>query len=197
MGIGKGFTTTAPTRFAASRRRTASSNSRLRAVPVLPGEFDPHPILQAASNLLADASASTDADFATGVTATADAMLQQSSAAAASPAPPEAGGISYSRASYYAVLALYAMSFPGVWSTVTRSTKAKIRRKTYVSPGENSPSTGGEGEKGGKSLRQEAGEIMACKYWRRLGANICFYCGLRLELTDCFHRSFLRRLVRS
>ena len=39
---------------------------------------------------------------------------------------------SYSKASYYTVLALYAMSFPGVWSQIKRSTSAKIKRKTFV-----------------------------------------------------------------
>ena len=68
---------------------------------------------------------------------------------------PEAGGVSYSKASYYTVLGLYLFSFPGLWSTIKRSTKAKIKRKTYVTPGENAS--------GGKSLRQQAGEIMACK----------------------------------
>ena len=61
----------------------------------------------------------------------------------------------YSRASYYTVLGLYAMSFPGVWSAVKRSTKAKIKKKTYISAGENAND--------GKGLRQQAGEIMACE----------------------------------
>jgi Cofactor assembly of complex C subunit B len=71
-------------------------------------------------------------------------------------APPETAGISYSKASYYTVLGLYLMSFPGIWSTVKRSTTAKIKRKTYVSPGEKS------GAAKAMSLRQQAGEIMAC-----------------------------------
>ncbi|CAB9497185.1 Protein of unknown function (DUF3529) [Seminavis robusta] len=66
---------------------------------------------------------------------------------------PEAGGVSYSRASYYTILGLYLLSFPGLWSTIKRSTKAKIKRTTYVAPGEN--------VEGGKGLRQQAGEIMA------------------------------------
>mmetsp|Transcript_13589 Transcript_13589/g.28798 ORF Transcript_13589/g.28798 Transcript_13589/m.28798 type:complete len:287 (-) Transcript_13589:106-966(-) len=60
---------------------------------------------------------------------------------------------SYSKASYYTTLALYVASFPGLWSQIKRSTKAKVKRKTYVSPGEAS--------EGGKELRQQAGEIMA------------------------------------
>jgi hypothetical protein len=47
------------------------------------------------------------------------------------------------------------MSFPGLWSTIKRSTTAKMKRKTFVTPGENAAN--------GKGLRQQAGEIMACK----------------------------------
>ena len=71
--------------------------------------------------------------------------------------PPEAGGVSYSKASYYTILGLYLLSFPGLWSTIKRSTKAKVKRKTFVTKGEKA-STGT-----GKSLREEAGGIMACK----------------------------------
>lgn len=60
---------------------------------------------------------------------------------------------SYSKASYYTVLGLYVMSFPGIWSQIKRSTSAKIKRKTYISDG--------EAVEGGKDLRQQAGEIMA------------------------------------
>ena len=58
----------------------------------------------------------------------------------------------YSNASYYTVLGLYLLSFPGLWSTVKRSTKAKVKRKTYESDGE---------EAGGRSMKQQAAEIMA------------------------------------
>lgn len=67
--------------------------------------------------------------------------------------PPAEFEPSYSKASYYTVLGLYLMSFPGIWSQIKRSTKAKIKRKTYVSDG--------EAVQGGKDLRQQAGEIMA------------------------------------
>jgi len=50
-------------------------------------------------------------------------------------------------------LGLYALSFPGIWSQIKRSTKAKTKRKTFVSDGESA--------KGGKDLRRQAGEIMA------------------------------------
>ncbi len=98
--------------------------------------FEQH---QHASNLLSSVFTTASADVARG--------------------PPEAGGVSYSKASYYTILGLYVLSFPGVWSQVKRSTSAKIKRKTFVTTGENSST-----EKG-KSLRQEAGEIMACKLY--------------------------------
>jgi len=68
--------------------------------------------------------------------------------------PGTSGEVSYSRASYYTILGLYLSSFPGLWSTIKRSTSAKIKRKTYVTPGEK--------VSGGKGLRDQAGEIMAC-----------------------------------
>jgi len=70
-----------------------------------------------------------------------------------SPSVPGPGEVTYSKASYYTVLGLYGLSFPGLWSQIKRSTKAKVKRKTFVSAGENLEN--------GKSLRQQAGEIMA------------------------------------
>lgn len=66
---------------------------------------------------------------------------------------PAAGEVTYSKWSYYGTLTLYALSFPGLWSTIKRSTVAKVKRKTYVSRG--------EAAENGKDLRQQAGEIMA------------------------------------
>jgi hypothetical protein len=63
---------------------------------------------------------------------------------------------SYSKWSYYTTLSLYALSFPGIWSQIKRSTKAKLKRKTYVSAG--------QAVDGGMNLRQQAGEIMACTF---------------------------------
>jgi Cofactor assembly of complex C subunit B len=42
-----------------------------------------------------------------------------------------------------------------LWSTIKRSTAAKVKNKTFVTAGEAS---------GGKGLREQAGEIMACTY---------------------------------
>jgi Cofactor assembly of complex C subunit B len=74
-------------------------------------------------------------------------------AAASDYIPGTSGDVSYSRASYYVILGLYLTSFPGLWSVIKRSTSAKIKRKTFVSKGENAVE--------GMSLREQAGEIMA------------------------------------
>jgi len=70
--------------------------------------------------------------------------------------PGTSGEVTYSKASYYVILGLYLTSFPGLWSTIKRSTKTKVKRKTYVSKGANAEP---EGE--GQGLREQAGEIMA------------------------------------
>jgi hypothetical protein len=70
--------------------------------------------------------------------------------------PSVAEPVTYSKWSYYTTLSLYALSFPGLWSQIKRSTKAKLKRKTYV--------TIGDAVEGGKNLRQQAGEIMACTF---------------------------------
>lgn len=77
-----------------------------------------------------------------------DAAIAETAAQAMEPA--------YSKASYYTTLGLYVMSFPGIWSQIKRSTSAKVKRKTFIGDG--------EAVDGGKDLRQQAGEIMACKY---------------------------------
>ena len=76
-------------------------------------------------------------DAADAVSTAVDAVASVSSQdavaeAASSVTQPDGFSPSYSKASYYTTLALYAASFPGLWSQVKRSTKAKIKRKTYV-----------------------------------------------------------------
>jgi Cofactor assembly of complex C subunit B len=111
--------------------------------------FDPLQIIDTASSLLADASQYSDAVLSHTPTSVLASTLDGT-------APPEVGGISYSKASYYTVLGLYLLSFPGLWSTIKRSTAAKVKNKTFVTAGEKSS--------GGKGLREQAGEIMACTY---------------------------------
>lgn len=69
--------------------------------------------------------------------------------------PGTSGDVTYSKSSYYVILGLYLTSFPGLWSTIKRSTKAKLKKKTFVSPGANAT------DADGKDLRGQAGEIMA------------------------------------
>ncbi|CEM19626.1 unnamed protein product [Vitrella brassicaformis CCMP3155] len=43
-------------------------------------------------------------------------------------------GSGYSKASYFATLFLYVLSFPGLWSLIKRSTKSKMVSKIYLAP---------------------------------------------------------------
>ena len=103
----------------------------------------------------ADAVLSTASDVADTVAATDVSAVANE--ATSSITEPTGFNPTYSKASYYTTLALYLATFPGLWSQIKRSTKAKVKRKTYVSDGEMAP--GGKG----KELRQQAGEIMACE----------------------------------
>jgi Cofactor assembly of complex C subunit B len=139
-------------------------------------------------------------------------------------APPETDGISYSKLSYFTILGLYLMSFPGLWSIITRSTTAKIKRKTYVSPGENaivtsstdaavdgSATTGTTDpvaatvpataeNKPPLSLRRQAGEIMAymkANNYEVLEANnetITFQGVVQRSLSQAFFLTFCTAL---
>lgn len=60
---------------------------------------------------------------------------------------------SVSQASYYTTLALFILSFPGVYSLIKRSVKAKVVRKTYE--------VLGPGSEGGRPTRELAGDIVA------------------------------------
>ena len=86
--------------------------------------LDPSHIFDSASMFLADAVDAVDP---------ASASVEVS-APISSPdyIPGTSGEVSYSRASYYTILGLYVLSFPGLWSTVKRSTAAKVKRMTFV-----------------------------------------------------------------
>ena len=107
-----------------------SAKSSTRPSTVV-NRLSPVDVLDTASNLIADAAATSSPDYI----------------------PGTSGEVSYSRASYYVILGLYLTSFPGLWSVIKRSTSAKVKRKTFVSKGENVDE--------GKGLRDQAGEIMA------------------------------------
>lgn len=61
-------------------------------------------------------------------------------------------GTGYSPTSYYFTLFLFVISFPGIYSQVTRSVKPKLKKKVYEFPG---PS-----REGGRELSAIAGEVM-------------------------------------
>lgn len=123
------------------RTTTTRSKMSLELFQVLPDDVTGNP------NLLVNAATEMSSSTSLFTQQMANTLL-----VASAELPPEVGGIGYSKASYYTILGLYLLSFPGLWSTIKRSTAAKMKRKTFTSPGENN---------GGKSLRQEAGEIMA------------------------------------
>ena len=109
---GQGFVTVRPT----AGRVTVSKNLGM--------VFDPSHFLDSASMFLSDAVDSVDPASAS----------VEASAPIASPdcIPGTSGEVTYSRASYYTILGLYVLSFPGLWSTIKRSTAAKVKRMTFV-----------------------------------------------------------------
>eukprot|EP00640_Fibrocapsa_japonica_P002551 CAMPEP_0113935456 /NCGR_PEP_ID=MMETSP1339-20121228/2596_1 /TAXON_ID=94617 /ORGANISM="Fibrocapsa japonica" /LENGTH=254 /DNA_ID=CAMNT_0000937609 /DNA_START=192 /DNA_END=957 /DNA_ORIENTATION=- /assembly_acc=CAM_ASM_000762 len=60
----------------------------------------------------------------------------------------------YSKASYYTTLGLYILSFPGLLSLVTRSTKADMKQVTYEVAGPKADS-------GARETKETAGQIVA------------------------------------
>ena len=62
-------------------------------------------------------------------------------------------GSGFAATSYYTTLALFVLSFPGVYSLVKRSVKAKVVRKTYE--------VAGPAATGGRPTRELAGDIVA------------------------------------
>ena len=140
-----GVSAFAPPKSSSSRQLTTSTTTQKLS---LINDFT-FLISDAADAIVDAADVVTDA-----VVATADQST--SAAAAVDSSSTSSFNPTYSKASYYTTLALYVASFPGLWSQIKRSTKAKVKRKTYVSDGEMSKATGG-----GKSQRQQAGEIMA------------------------------------
>lgn len=62
-------------------------------------------------------------------------------------------GSGYSQVSFYFTLVLYVLSFPGLYSLVTRSVKSKVVRRTYE--------VVGPAAEGGRPVRETAGDIVA------------------------------------
>ena len=81
------------------------------------------------------------------------AATKAAALAALAPLPVMADEGGYSQLSYYFVLGLYILSFPGIFSLVTRSVKSKVVRKTYE--------CAGPAATGGRPTRELAGDIVA------------------------------------
>ena len=103
--------------FALGARGFSPPRSSLSRSPAL-SDIAPH-IADLANILLAN-----DIDTSEAVSTLTDSSSAASEGATFLP--------TYSKASYYTTLALYVASFPGLWSQIKRSTKAKVKRKTYV-----------------------------------------------------------------
>ena len=107
----------APTKFTTKVQQQKQTSSVLSLAPL------PHELSDIAAFLISDAAdAIADAASSTAVDTTANIVEEGSKTFAPT----------YSKASYYTTLALYVASFPGLWSQIKRSTKAKVKRKTYV-----------------------------------------------------------------
>ena len=72
---------------------------------------------------------------------------------ASTPLPAIAEDSGFSQVSYYTTLALYVLSFPGIYSLVKRSVKSKVVRKTYE--------VAGPAAAEGRATREVAGDIVA------------------------------------
>ena len=101
----------APTKFTTKLQQKQTS-SVLSLAPIHDISF----LISDAADAIVDAASSVD------TTTTSDIVEEGSKSFAPT----------YSKASYYTTLALYVASFPGLWSQIKRSTKAKVKRKTYV-----------------------------------------------------------------
>ena len=102
----------APTKFTTTKlQQKQTPSSVLSLAPIHDISF----LISDAADAIADVASSVD-------TSTSDIIEEGSKSFAPT----------YSKASYYTTLALYVASFPGLWSQIKRSTKAKVKRKTYV-----------------------------------------------------------------
>lgn len=101
-----------PSKSCLNRARSSSPPQKLSPSPLLVS-FDVSSLISDAADAVAAAATS-------------------SSAAAVEDGVKSSFTPTYSNASYYTTLALYALSFPGLWSQIKRSTTAKVKRKTYV-----------------------------------------------------------------
>mgnify|MGYP003890607497 CR=1 FL=1 len=129
--------------------------------------FPPSPFLL--SDILPDATATVLSTL----NEVNDAVGIATDAAATSQGPTFSDTVitTYSKKSYFATLGLYALSFPGLWSTIKRSTKVKMVRKQFETTGDSfSAMEGAEGaevpvktvaDSGPLTLQMAAANIMS------------------------------------
>ncbi len=109
--------------FAPPSKSRPSVSSKLQLSPHHMSDFSL--LISDAADIVADATSTTvDAVTSSSDQPAASAVVEEAASKSFSP--------TYSNASYYTTLALYVASFPGLWSQIKRSTKAKVKRKTYV-----------------------------------------------------------------
>lgn len=111
----------------------------------------------AVADAIPDAAASAVATIPDAASTVADSVVaaipDATAVAAAAADTVVAAGPGYSQASYYTVLALYVLSFPGIYSLVKRSVKSKVVKKTYELPG---PAAAG-----GRVTREVAADVVS------------------------------------
>lgn len=109
--------------------RSSLSKQKIKTTSSLSLTLPQHEHLSDITFLISDA-----ADAIADVTSTAIDTATSSSSSVVEEGISKSSSFNptYSKASYYTTLALYAASFPGLWSQIKRSTKAKVKRKTYV-----------------------------------------------------------------
>ena len=111
----------------------------------------------AVADAIPDAAASAVATIPDAASTVADSVVaaipDATAVAAAAADTVVAAGPGYSQASYYTVLALYVLSFPGIYSLVKRSVKSKVVKKTYELPG--------PAAEGGRVTREIAADVVS------------------------------------
>ena len=111
----------------------------------------------AVADAIPDAAGSAVATIPDAASTVADSVVaaipDATAVAAAAADTVVAAGPGYSQASYYTVLALYVLSFPGIYSLVKRSVKSKVVKKTYELPG--------PAAEGGRVTREIAADVVS------------------------------------
>jgi len=84
------------------------------------------------SSAAASASSTDVVDASSTAAQAAAAVAVPATVAVPAAVVEEVFKLAYSKASYYTTLGLYVLSFPGIWSQIKRSTKAKMKRRLLM-----------------------------------------------------------------